>query len=80
MFTRKKIAIAALLAIGAAALHAQQSTAGRTLVRAGHLLDVKTGKLLDAQTMVVVGQTIQSVAPRPMCRRRREMRWWTWAG
>ena len=34
----------------------------RTLVRAGHLLDVKTGKLLDAQTIVVTGDTISSVA------------------
>jgi imidazolonepropionase-like amidohydrolase len=37
--------------------------AGRTLVRAGHLLDVHTGKLLDAQTIVVQGETIQSIAP-----------------
>ena len=28
----------------------------------GHLLDVKTGKLLDAQTIVVTGDTISSVA------------------
>jgi imidazolonepropionase-like amidohydrolase len=35
----------------------------RTLVRAGHLLDVHTGKLLDAQTIVVQGETIQSIAP-----------------
>jgi imidazolonepropionase-like amidohydrolase len=58
--------MAALLAIGAAALPAQpaaQPAAGRTLVRAGHLLDVKTGKLLDGQTLVVVGETIQSIAP-----------------
>jgi len=32
-------------------------------VRAGHLIDVKSGKLLDAQTLVVVGETIQSIAP-----------------
>jgi imidazolonepropionase-like amidohydrolase len=37
--------------------------AKRTLVRAGHVLDVKTGKLADAQTIVVVGDTIQSIAP-----------------
>ena len=37
--------------------------AGRTLVRAGHLLDVHSGKLLDAQTIIVVGETIQSIAP-----------------
>jgi imidazolonepropionase-like amidohydrolase len=66
MFTRKNLAIAALLAVGTTALHAQpaaQPAAGRTLVRAGHLLDVKTGKLLDGQTLVVVGETIQSIAP-----------------
>jgi imidazolonepropionase-like amidohydrolase len=66
MFTRKTLVMAALLAIGAAALPAQpaaQPAAGRTLVRAGHLLDVKTGKLLDGQTLVVVGETIQSIAP-----------------
>jgi imidazolonepropionase-like amidohydrolase len=66
MFTRKKLGMAALLAIGAVALPAQpaaQPTAGRTLVRAGHLLDVKSGKLLDGQTLVVVGETIQSIAP-----------------
>jgi len=36
-----------------------QAAAGkRTLVRAGHVLDVKTGKLSEAQTIVVVGDTI----------------------
>ena len=35
----------------------------RTLIKAGHVLDVKTGKLADAQTIVVVGETIQSIAP-----------------
>jgi imidazolonepropionase-like amidohydrolase len=34
----------------------------RTLVRAGHLLDVKTGKVLDRQTIVVVGDSIQAIA------------------
>ena len=38
------------------------STAKRTLVRAGHVLDVTTGKLSDAQTIVVVGDAIQSIA------------------
>ena len=32
-------------------------------MRAGSLLDVKTGKLLDSQTLIVVGDTIQSIAP-----------------
>jgi imidazolonepropionase-like amidohydrolase len=36
---------------------------GRTLVRAGHLLDVKSGKLLGDQTIVVIGDSIESIAP-----------------
>ena len=39
------------------------ASAKRTLINAGHVLDVKTGKLSDAQTIVVVGDTIQSIAP-----------------
>lgn len=35
----------------------------RTLVRAAHLVDVKTGKTLDNQTVVVVGDTIESIEP-----------------
>lgn len=35
----------------------------RTLVRAGHLLDVRTGKLAGNQTIVVVGDRIQSIQP-----------------
>ncbi len=35
----------------------------RTLIKADHVLDVKTGKLADAQTIVVVGDTIQSIGP-----------------
>ena len=34
----------------------------RILVRAGHVLDVKTGKLSDSMTIVVVGDSIQSVS------------------
>jgi imidazolonepropionase-like amidohydrolase len=66
MSTRTNLAVALLLAAAAAAVVAQpaaQSATKRTLVRAGHLLDVKTGKLLDSQTIVVVGETIQSIAP-----------------
>ncbi|MGD0736842.1 MAG: amidohydrolase family protein [Terracidiphilus sp.] len=54
------------LAIGTTFLSAQPAAKPeikRTLVRAGHLLDVKTGKLLDGQTIVVVGDTIQAIAP-----------------
>jgi len=66
MKMRRNIA-AVLLAVGAMvaglAQTAPQTPAKRTLVRAGHLLDVKTGQLADAQTIVVVGETIQSIAP-----------------
>ena len=66
MVLRLKFAALLCLGIGAVSLSAQpgaQPAAKRTLVRAGHLLDVKTGKLLDAQTLIVVGETIQSIAP-----------------
>jgi len=35
----------------------------RTLIRAGHLLDVHTGKVLDAQTIVVTGDKISAIEP-----------------
>jgi imidazolonepropionase-like amidohydrolase len=35
----------------------------RTLVRAGHLVDVRAGRLLDAQTLVVSGDRIVAVEP-----------------
>jgi imidazolonepropionase-like amidohydrolase len=66
MFPRSKLRIALAFAVGAGTLFAQAGPGAethRTLVRAGHLLDVKTGKLLDNQTIVVVGDTIQSIAP-----------------
>jgi len=68
MFKRQYLALTLLFAVGTVTLYAQSapkpaSTPARALVRAGHLLDVKTGKLLDSQTVVVVGDTIQSIAP-----------------
>jgi imidazolonepropionase-like amidohydrolase len=42
---------------------AQTATPQRTLIRAGHLLDVHTGKTLDAQTIIVSGDRIVSIAP-----------------
>ena len=65
MFCNTKLIIALALSFTGASLFAQPAAnppAARTLVRAGHLLDVKTGKLLDNQTIVVVGDTIQSIA------------------
>jgi imidazolonepropionase-like amidohydrolase len=48
---------------GPVAAQGPASQAKRTLVRAGHVLDVRTGRLADGQTIVVVGDTIQSIAP-----------------
>jgi imidazolonepropionase-like amidohydrolase len=47
------------------AMPAQQDAkpAKRTFIRAGHILDVKTGKLSDAKTIIIVGDSIQSIAP-----------------
>jgi imidazolonepropionase-like amidohydrolase len=42
---------------------AQTAAPQRTLIRAGHLLDVHTGKILYAQTIVVSGDRIVSIAP-----------------
>jgi imidazolonepropionase-like amidohydrolase len=65
MTLQRKLAAALYFVIGSSLLCAQgvkPTAATRTLVRAGHLLDVKTGKLLDAQTIVITGDTISSVA------------------
>ena len=63
---RSKIALALVLASSPLlAQIAATAPAQRTLVRAGHLLDVKTGQLLNDQTIVVTGSTIQSIAPTP---------------
>jgi imidazolonepropionase-like amidohydrolase len=62
----KNFAVALLATAGMAVGMAQpapQTPAKRTLVRAGHLLDVKTGRLANAQTIVVVGDAIQSIGP-----------------
>ena len=37
--------------------------AARTLVRAGHLVDIRAGRLLDAETLVVSGDRIRADAP-----------------
>ncbi len=55
--------LSVLATLAAVSMHGQAAGGKRTLVRAGHVLDVKTGKLSDAQTIVVVGEAIQSIAP-----------------
>jgi imidazolonepropionase-like amidohydrolase len=66
MLFRKQLTIALSLAMSAAAhtffASAQAGSGKRTLIKAGHVLDVKTGKVADDQTIVVVGDTIQSIA------------------
>jgi imidazolonepropionase-like amidohydrolase len=51
-----------LLQISAVAVFAQ-TPATRTLVRTGHLLDVKTGAEPAAQTIIVTGDRITAIAP-----------------
>ena len=62
-----RIALSLTVSIAALSLSnpatAQSPATARTLIRAGHLLDVHTGKLLDAQTIVVSGDKIVSIAP-----------------
>ncbi len=55
--------VGAVFAQAAVAQQPDKATAKRTLVRAGHVLDVKSGKISDAETIVVVGDSIQSIAP-----------------
>jgi imidazolonepropionase-like amidohydrolase len=57
------LSLSILLCLSGVVLAQSSKPAVRTLIRAGHLLDVHSGKLLDAQTIVVVGETIQSIAP-----------------
>jgi imidazolonepropionase-like amidohydrolase len=70
MILKRNLAIFSCLALTCTVLpmsgiaqQAEKAAGKRTLVRAGHVLDVKTGKLSDAQTIVVVGDTIKSIAP-----------------
>ena len=58
--TRIRLSVAAFLLIATVGLG---QTPGRTLIRAGHLLDVHTGKIRDAQTIVVTGDKITVIAP-----------------
>jgi imidazolonepropionase-like amidohydrolase len=58
------VCLSALLCVAAIGQGGDKAAAThRTLVRAAHLIDVKTGKTLDNQTVVVVGDSIQSIGP-----------------
>jgi imidazolonepropionase-like amidohydrolase len=70
MILKRKLAVCLCLALAGAVFSAaasgqpaEKASAKRTLVRAGHVLDVRTGKVADGQTIVVVGDIIQSIAP-----------------
>ena len=57
------IALLALSSLISGSAQQTSSPGKRILIRAGHLLDVKTGRISDAQTIVVIGDSIQSIAP-----------------
>jgi imidazolonepropionase-like amidohydrolase len=66
MLLNRKLAAGFLLltfAFFASAQTPESAAPHRTLIKAGHVLDVRTGKLADTQTIVVVGDTIQSIGP-----------------
>lgn len=63
---RPRHALVVLLAVGALSIGAQPAVKPaeqRTLVRAGHVIDVKTGQIMDGQTIVVEGNTIRALMP-----------------
>ncbi len=61
---RTKVCLIAVLAIFAVCGFAQSGApARRVVVRAGHVLDVRTGKLLSDQAIVIEGDKIVSVGP-----------------
>src|SRR5579864_8003454 len=66
MLIKPKAAMALLSLTFAVCVYSQSNApagAKRTLIKAGHLLDVKTGRLAEGQTIVVVADTIQSIGP-----------------
>jgi imidazolonepropionase-like amidohydrolase len=62
-FLALTLSLAALSLTSAVIAQPSAPANGRTLIRAGHLLDVHTGKLLDSQTIIVTGDRIASIAP-----------------
>jgi imidazolonepropionase-like amidohydrolase len=54
--------LATLIAMGCGAATAQQST-NRVVIKAGHLLDVRTGKALSNMAVVIEGDKIVSIGP-----------------
>jgi imidazolonepropionase-like amidohydrolase len=56
------LGIVVTIFVSSASVTAQQPS-GRVIVKAGHLLDVKSGKLLSNQAIVIEGDKISSVGP-----------------
>src|ERR1700756_4315652 len=63
VFRRILITSPSLLLISALTLTAQNPATARTLIRAGHVLDVHTGNEAADQTIIVTGDRITSIAP-----------------
>jgi imidazolonepropionase-like amidohydrolase len=64
MIRASHFAAASLLAVASSLIAQQQSAQpGRTLLRAGHVIDVHTGKETADETIVVSGDRIVSIAP-----------------
>jgi imidazolonepropionase-like amidohydrolase len=64
-FRRVSVAVVSTLLCTALAA---QTAPKRTLVRAGHVVDVKTGHVSAAQTIIVVGDRIQAIVPTAQTR------------
>src|SRR5450756_719635 len=61
--TMLRITIFIALVAGASAQQSTPAKAGRTLVRAGEVLDVHTGKETAAMTVIVTGDRSTAIAP-----------------
>jgi len=62
-FARLSVSLLLASSIAAIAQPAYKPAAGRTLLRAGHVLDVHTGKEAPAETIVIEGENIAAIAP-----------------
>ncbi|MGH9580123.1 MAG: amidohydrolase family protein [Terriglobales bacterium] len=62
MWKKPLLALAVMLAVTPATV-AQTAAGPRTLVRAGRILDVKTGAVLSNQSILIAGDRIEKIAP-----------------
>jgi imidazolonepropionase-like amidohydrolase len=59
----KRLALVAITLVGLSMQAVAQQSAQRTVIRAGHVLDVKSGKMLNDQAILIEGDKIISVGP-----------------